>query len=79
MDPAAHNSIRSNQSNGFPKIGGKGLINIKDRENDTLSKLKGSFVGENVDKLSPKSIFSPPNITAFNQSHVGLKGSLFNE
>jgi hypothetical protein len=62
MDPAAYNS---QTSNGFPKIN-KGLINIKDRENDTLSKLKGSFVGENVDKLSPKSLFNPPNITAFN-------------
>ena len=32
MDPAAYNS---QTSNGFPKIN-KGLINIKDRENDTL-------------------------------------------
>lgn len=63
MDPAAYDS---QNSNGFPKIN-KGFINIKDRENDTLTKLKGSFVGENVDKLSPKSIFSPPKITAFNQ------------
>lgn len=76
MDPMQQNSYKSTTSNGFPKIQ-KNFI--KDREHETVSKLKGSFVGENVDKLSPKSIFSPPNITAFNQQNVGLKGSLFNE
>ena len=57
--------MKSN-GDGFPRINKGLVINIKDRENETLTKLKGSFVGENVDKLSPKSIFSPPNITAFN-------------
>jgi len=77
MDNAGSNNSFS-RSGGFPKIN-KSPINIAARENETLTKLKGSFVGENVDKLDPKQLFNPPNITAFNQINVGPKGSLFNE
>ena len=79
-DPRMFNSITSNASaKSLPRIKKGPLINVQNRENDTLYKLKGSFLGENVDKLSPKALFSPPNITAFKRSNVGLKGSLFNE
>ena len=54
-------------------------INKLKTQNETLAKLGGSFVGENVDKLDPSSIFNPPNITAFNYANYGQQGSLFNE
>lgn len=51
-------------SRTFPKINSP--VSLKNREHDTITKLKGSFVGENVNGFESKSVFSPPNITAFN-------------
>jgi len=55
-----------NSNNGFPSIG-KGQ-KLSQRQNDTLLKLNRSFVGNNIEKLDEKEMFSPPNVTAFKQS-----------
>lgn len=65
--------LGSTTSSNLPKI------NKIKQSNETLAKLGGSFVGENVDKLDPNSIFNPPNITAFNYAIYGPQGSKFNE
>jgi len=52
-----------NESNGFPTIG-KGQ-KLSQRQHDTILKLNRSFVGENIDKLEEKTMFSPPNLTTF--------------
>ena len=65
-----------NSNNGFPSIQ-KGQ-KLSQRQHDTLLKLNRSFVGQNIEKLDEKEMFSPPNITAFKQKEIGSKGTLFN-